>query len=67
MELLDIRGRHKMGYKKGFTVKGTKRKKTKTEKKAASFQNPKKEYYKFAKPKSWLASLKKKQKKNRLV
>tara|TARA_R110002096_G_scaffold268454_1_gene462319 strand:- start:162 stop:332 length:171 start_codon:yes stop_codon:yes gene_type:complete len=56
-----------MKYKKGFTVRGPKRKKTKTEKKAASFQNPKKEYYKFAKPKSWLASLKKKQKKNRLV
>ena len=56
-----------MKYKRGFSVQGPKRKKTKTEKKAASFQHPKKEYYKFAKPKSWLASLKKKQKKNRLV
>ena len=48
-------------------MKKIKEKKTKTEKKAASFQNPKKEYYKFAKPKSWLASLKKKQKKNKLI
>jgi hypothetical protein len=56
-----------MGYKKGFTVRGPKRKKTRTEIKAASFQNPKKEYYKFATPKSWIAKLKKNQKKSRLV
>ena len=57
----------KSKYKPGFTVKSIKRKKTKSEKESASFQNPKKEYYKFATPKSWLAKLKKKQKKNILV
>ena len=46
-----------------LVIEKPKRKKTKSEKKAASFQNPKKEYYKFATPKSWLAKLKKKQKK----
>jgi hypothetical protein len=54
-------------YKPGFTVKSTKRKKTKSEKESASFQNPKKGYYKFTQPKSWVALLKKKQKKSRLV
>ncbi len=57
----------KSKYKSGFTVKGIKRKKTKSEKEAASFQNPKKGYYKFTQPKSWVAELKKKQKKKRLV
>ena len=55
----------KSKYKPGFTVKSTKRKKTKSEKESASFQNPKKGYYKFTQPKSWVSLLKKKQKKNR--
>ncbi len=55
----------KSKYKPGFTVKGIKRKKTKSEKESASFQNPKKGYYKFTQPKSWVHLLKKKREKSR--
>jgi len=56
-----------MTYVKGFTVQGPKRKKSKTEKAASSFTNPKKSYYKLKTPKSWISKLKKKQKKNKLA
>ena len=36
-----------MSIVKGFTVEGTKKKKTKEDKKEDSFANPKAKYYKF--------------------
>ena len=52
-----------MSFKKGFTVQGPKKKKTKKEKKEASFKNPKARYYKFVQPKGFSAMLQKQQKK----
>ena len=63
MELLDIRGRHKMGYISGFTVQGPKKKKKKKEKAPPSFMNPKASYYKFVQPTGFNAMMKKKKKK----
>jgi hypothetical protein len=56
-----------MSYVKGFTVKRPKKKKTKKQKTAASFMNPKSAYYKFKKTIPWTAKLKSKQKKSKLV
>ena len=52
-----------MSFKKGFTVKEPKKKKTKQEKTEASFKNPKAKYYKFVQPTGFSAMLKKKKKK----
>ena len=52
-----------MSIVKGFTVEGTKKKKTKEDKKEASFVNPKAKYYKFVQAKGFSAIQKKKQKK----
>ena len=52
-----------MSFVKGFTVKETKKKKTKKQKTAASFKNPKSKYYKFVQPKGFSAIQEKKQKK----
>jgi hypothetical protein len=52
-----------MSFKKGFTVKEPKKKKTKKQKTEASFKNPKASYYKFVQPKGFSAMLQKKQKK----
>tara|TARA_R100000742_G_C4246936_1_gene65728 strand:+ start:200 stop:370 length:171 start_codon:yes stop_codon:yes gene_type:complete len=52
-----------MSFKKGFTVKEPKKKKTKKDRKEASFKNPKAKYYKFVQPKGFSAMLQKKQKK----
>jgi len=52
-----------MSFKKGFTVKEPKKKKTKKDKKEASFKNPKAGYYKFVQPKGFSDMLQKKQKK----
>ena len=52
-----------MSFKKGFTVKDLKKKKTKKEKTEASFKNPKAKYYKFVQAKGFSAIEKKKQKK----
>ena len=52
-----------MSFVKGFTVEGTKKKKTKEDKKEASFQNPKGKYYKFVQPRGFSAIQQKKQKK----
>ncbi len=49
-----------MSFKKGFTVKEPKKKKTKKEKKEASFKNPKASYYKFVQPTGFNAMKKKK-------
>ena len=56
-----------MSYVKGFTVHGPKKKKTKKQKTAASFMNPKSSFYKFKVTKPWTAKLKSKQKKSKLV
>ena len=52
-----------MSIVKGFTVEGSKKKKTKEDKKEASFANPKAKYYKFVQAKGFSAIQKKKQKK----
>ena len=51
-----------MSFKKGFTVKGRKKKKTKKDKTEASFKNPKASYYKLVQPRGFSAIQKKKQK-----
>ena len=51
-----------MSFKKGFTVKEPKKKKTKKDRQDASFKNPKAKYYKFVQPKGFNAMLQKKQK-----
>ena len=56
-----------MSYVKGFTVHETKKKKTKKQKMAASFMNPKSAYYKFKVTKPWTTKLKSKKKKSKLV
>ena len=52
-----------MSFKKGFTVKAPKKKKTKKDRQEASFKNPKAKYYKFVQPRGFNAMLQKKQKK----
>ncbi len=52
-----------MSFVKGFTVQETKKKKTKEDKKEASFANPKSKYYKFVQPRGFGGIQKKKQKK----
>ena len=52
-----------MSFVKGFTVQETKKKKTKEDKKEASFANPKAKYYKFVQAKGFSGIQEKKQKK----